>query len=69
MVNSKHITTLPNQRLVISLIALVIGFVLWGCGDSGSDAPAIGPDGARLTNAELVFITRGSLEGEIGPNG
>ena len=54
--------------LLLTLI-LLIGFGIYGCGNSSQDAAAISPDGRRLTNVELMFVTRGSLEGEIGPNG
>ena len=62
-------TEVFGGRLLLAICALVLGSVIWGCSSSDYDAIAVGPDGTRLTNAEVMFITRGSLEGEIAPNG
>ena len=53
-------------RSAMLLLCFLIAFFLTNC---QSDQSADQENGLRKTNAELVFVTRGSLEGEITANG
>ena len=50
------------QTAVLGLAVVVLGGLL-GCAGSA------GNQGERLSNAELVFVTFGSVNGEVAPCG
>jgi len=58
---------IKNQtQLGILLLGLLMVVLATNC---QSNQATDGETGQRISNAELMFITRGSLEGEIAPNG